>query len=810
MWKWKIGVVCLIVLAAGAALLAKGQLNRQVILLRNGTVIPVNHTWESGNDLFYENDTETHYVSRADIEFVGTRSLSQVLHAAGIDGTAALNRCVKFFDPLLEDGAVITGQAKFHLWIVPAALIGGVLLFVLRFLRSRYDKKPAPPKAAVVKEIVPELPNRNDIVRFFLNLYRHQVGESPDAPAEFAQLPSGPSPNLVYELRVKHESEWVKRRMTIGPLGDESSSKSKCFYVIFDQHLVVKVPPRPIRDFEAYVASIKKEGRIVERLAPRECIIPKVSVILSQVHEPPEASGVPADLLEEKYITWLRKFPEHQDYLKINGTFVFFMDLAQYYFLSHIIDGSHDLTAAIRAEIDATGDLIRQPAKFKERYAEENEAVGFEIRDLFNQCEAETRALLKQQGKSALVSPYRIQAWFLRYLETRDIGEIGDGLPAEFTPSIVAVFAGLFDKYRTSVKAYLDAVRGFCGRLVLDQNKLVIAGIITNLLDLLAWLGVKQVAMRDLKPDNLLVAGDPRCYPGFLRSPADYTLGIIDVETAVSWGAAGDGKLRQPLLGGTPYFATPSHLLPNTVIAACFAQPALILHMQDWQAVLVMIYKAATGELLLDRTAKMFVDIKAIIVNAMKQAEPIETHVEEISRMFWGSAAAEFRQRMKAKEAILRQVEVEIPPRARAMFVRTLKRDIASIEASIRRSVEAQPYFTSPGHRDRLLKSPHARICQIMEEVDSKMQAGAVSPESARATLRFLKSLATLKALVERKNQVASALEGGDRKMNSYDLLILMFNSVLKSMYREDWKPLAEEPAAMTCRPDELSLATTI
>jgi len=809
MWKWKIGVVCLMVLAAGATLLAKDQLNRKVILLQNGQVIPVNRTWESGSDIFYENDKQTHFVSRADIKFIGTQSLSQVLHAAGTDCAAALSRCTKYFAPLLEDGAVITH--KLNPWIVTAVLVFGLLLFSLRFLRSRFQKKPAPPKAPVLKEVVHELPTRTDIVRFFLNLYRHQVGESPDAPTEFAQLPSGPSQNLVYELRVKNENEWVKRRMTIGPLGEESSSKSKCFYVIFDQHLVVKVPPRPIRDFEEYVASIKKEGHIVERLAPKECIIPKVSVILSMVHEPPAASEAPADLLEEKYITWLRKFPEHQDYLKINGTFVFFMDLAQYYFLSHIIDESHDPTAAIRAEIDATGDLIRQPAKFKERYAEENEAVGFEIRDLFNQCEAEVRKLLKQQGKSSVVSPYRIQAWFLRYLETRDIGEISDGLPPDLAAPIGAVFASLFEKYRSSVNAYLAAVRGFCRRLVLEQNRLVMAGIITNLLDLLAWLGEKQVAMRDLKPDNLLVAGDPQCYPGFLRSAADYTLGIIDVETAVYWGGAEDGKIRQPLLGGTPYFATPSHLLPNTVLAACFAQPAVILHMQDWQAVLVMIYKAATGELLFDRTAKMFVEIKTIIISAMKQAQPIETHVEEISRMFWCSATAEFRARMKAQETTLRQVEVEIPRRAKAMFVRTLKRDIASIAASIQRSVQAQSYFPSPGHRDQLLKSPHARICHIMEEVESKMQAKVVSPESARATLRFLKNLTNLKALIERKTQLANALEGGNGKMSAYDLLILMFSSVLKSMYREEWKPLAEEPAAMTCRPDdELSLATTI
>jgi hypothetical protein len=147
MRKWKIGVVCLVILAVGAAVLAKDQLNRKVILLQDGKVIPVNRTWESGSDIFYENDKQTHFVSRADIKSIGTQSLAQVLQAAGTDCMAALNRCARYFDlcsrtarpsrssqgpPLDHDG-----RAGF-----------GVLLFSVRFVRSRY-RKNLPPKAPV-------------------------------------------------------------------------------------------------------------------------------------------------------------------------------------------------------------------------------------------------------------------------------------------------------------------------------------------------------------------------------------------------------------------------------------------------------------------------------------------------------------------------------------------------------------------------------------------------------------------------------------------------------------------------------------
>lgn len=813
MRKWKIGVVCLVVLAVGAAVLAKDHLNRKVILLRDGKVIPVNRIWDSGSDIFYENDKQTHFVSRADIKFIGTQSLAQVLQAAGTDCMAALTRCTRYFDPLLQDGAVITQQVKVHPWVTTAVLVFGVLLCSVTFMRSRFRKKPAPPKAPVIKETLPELPGRTDIVRFFLNLYRQQVGAGPEAPAEFSQLTAvSTGPNLVYELRVKHGGDWVKRRMTIGPLGEDSGSKSKCYYVIFDQHLVVKVPPKPVRDFEDYVASIKKEGHIVERLAPKECIIPKVSVILSQVHQLSPLMETPAEQLEEKYLAWLRKNPEHQDTLKINGTFVYFMDLSRYYFLSHIIDGLHDLGETLRTEVNSTAELIRYPAKFKERYGDENEAVGFEIRDLYHQCEADIRQLLKNSGKFSAVTAYRIQAWFVAYLEKRQIGEADPGLPPEMVAGITSIFMRLFEKYREPVDAYTRAIRSFARRLSLAQNRLPIAGILTNLLDLLAWLGVKQVAMRDLKPDNLLVAGDAQNYPAFLRAPSDYSLGFIDVETAVYFGKAEENNIRQPLLGGTPYYATPSHLFPNATLAACFGDTSRILHFQDWQAVLVMVFKAVTGELLFDRTAMNFADIKNRVITAMRQAEPLDPQLEEVSRIFWRSAAAEFRAKMKAAESALRFVEADIPQPTRTLFVQVLKRDIESISTTIQKLIDAQSWFPTAASREQLRKCSHGRIGQIMEELKAKSQAGNTPADSIRVRLHFLKHVSALKALVARKSQAVAAFESNTVcRMSAYDVLILMFNSVLKAMYREDWKTFAEESSNPTGPVhDELFLATTI
>jgi serine/threonine protein kinase len=599
--------------------------------------------------------------------------------------------------------------------------------------------------------------------------------------------------------------------MSIGPLGEESGSKSTCYYVIFDQHLVVKIPPKPIRHFEDYVAGLKKERHIVERLAPRECIVPTVSVILDRVHPIPAGAGPDAEAREETHIAWLRQTPVSQEHLKINGSFAYFMDLSQHRFLGHIIDALHDVSEAVRTEINAAPDIIRHPGKFKDRYVSENESVGFEIRDLYNQCEAEISRQLKQQGHSALISPYRIQKWFLQYLETRRMGDLGKEISTELAASIGYVFDAHFQKFQSSVDAFHAAVRRYAARLALEQNLPVVSGIITHLLGLLGDLYAKRVALRDLKPDNMLVAGDPERYPAFLRSPRDYSLGIIDVETGVYYGGDGEGKVRQPLLGGTPYYATPSHLMPNTVIQHCFGDPGRILHFQDWQAVIVMIYRTVTGELLFDRTAQQFVEIKAEVLRALKEHRPLEEIVAELSRGFWQYAVEEFRSGMRSREEALRQVEVEIPSGARRLFQKAVQRDAASVAEAIRRLVSSQPHVPSEAGRDQLLKCTHAQICRFMQDIEFRAKAGALSADSAQRALQCFKKLINLKALHERKAHLCTLLEADPARLNTYDLLMFMFNLVLKAMYREDWKPLAEEPAAVTCRPDdELSLSTTV
>ena len=78
----------------------------------------------------------------------------------------------------------------------------------------------------------------------------------------------------VFELGIKGNNDWISRRMSIAPLGEDSGSKSKCFYVIYDTHMVVKIPPEPVTDVAKYIRDIRREVQITSQLAPVACIVP--------------------------------------------------------------------------------------------------------------------------------------------------------------------------------------------------------------------------------------------------------------------------------------------------------------------------------------------------------------------------------------------------------------------------------------------------------------------------------------------------------------------------------------------------------
>lgn len=779
--------------------------DKEIIIFNDGTHKTVDQTWLSGDSLFYEIDNQIDFLELAQIKTYGKRKIRHVF--LGIKGAiiANLNRLENGINPFLEKKHI---PIELNLTNPLTLLALFLFLLVMIWLRrvTGANSKDAPElddQQQSNDESKDEPPTRLDIVRFFLKVFKHQIGADANAPAEFVPLMSKTTgPNHIYELRVKHLEDWVKRRMTIGPLGEESGSKSKCYYVIYDVHMVVKIPARPIRDFEEYVGSIKKEVRIVNKLIPKECIIPKVSVILGLIHSFPYSADIPPERLEERYIDWLRKSSEYQDFLKINSTFIFIMDLSKNYFLSHILDELHDIKNLIAREIVENASIIWDPAKFKGRYGTENDAI-FEIRNIFNRCEINIRRLLDKAGVKNAVPAFQIQNWFYQHLAATPIAKDAEGYPANFIAGLNRLLnksmrdnSNLVDIYRKTIKDYIY-------RSSFEQNKIRIAAVTANLLDILAWFGQKKVSMRDLKPDNLFVAGDPARYPLFLNSTEDFTIGIIDVETAVDFEKSRYTKVKQPMLGGTPYYATPSHFIKNDVLAFKFNNLGKILHLQDWHATLIMIYKVVTGGLLFEQTARLFSEVRNLMVKANRPDGHRSDVFEEASRIFWHSAVSEFQAKIGESEKSLKAVQVNLPDTVEQMFEKVLAKEKKSIVRDIKTCVDSQRIFEKDQVRSLLTKCSYARTCQFKTDLEKRAKSSE-NPSTSRAdAIAFLHKLADLKALFGQHVYVQNLLSQSQAEMSAYDVLIFMFNVVFHNMYRSDWAPLFGEAVIGCDMPDE-------
>ena len=744
---------------------------------------------------FYDVDGEQYLIDKNEVKSVGKADKQYYVTRIKTISSEIIDNTTSYFRSFSND----TSVAIKHTFPVVLIILGVTMLVLLVLMLVRATTGSVKDPAEIDEESIEEETEDDeitqaDIVEYFLKIFKLQIEAPSDAPTKVVRLSSKPSgPNHIYELRISDRGTWVKRRLTIGPLGEDTGSKSKCFYVIYDVHLVVKIPTRPIDDFDQYIESINKESHIVDKLAPKECVIPKVSVMLNLIRKSPESDHMSPEKLEEHYITYLQKNPDYQNNLKIKNSFIYFMDFSKFYFMGNIISNLHDLEESIPAEIIENPEAFGDAAIFRGRYGKQNEPVFYEIREVYTSCEARIRKYVENSGETAPISLFRIQNWFLTHLAGREVNPKESGLPPKLVHGLNRLIQKVIDAKKDEVASYRRTIREYVFKIHLEQNKPQMAGIITNLLDLLAWLREKQVSMRDLKPDNLLVAGDPSKYPGFLRSPEEYSLGIIDVETAVDFERSKYKKTRQPLLGGTPFYATPSHFFLNEILNQAFNNFRKILHYQDWHAMVVMIFKVVTDDLLFQQTAKLFGYVKDKIRDSHDDSTRQVEVIKEISKTFWDSALNEFKEKMAAKEDSLISVQVDIPDNVKQLFKKILKHDRKSTVEKINTCIEAQVAFQSPKSRELLQKSSHAKIVQFKKHLKNKFKSSPNPSVDAAAVLEFLDHLIQLKQYSDQQKRTAQFISKSNATMSAYDLLTFMFYAVYHTMFNEQWQNVCED-----------------
>ena len=687
-------------------------------------------------------------------------------------------------------------------WVVPPLFVLIALLLCFRiilvmkeqFKRSETvrvsHETPSAPEALVIVED-PDLELKESIVKFFLDIYKHRLRALKGDPAEIRLVDAQSfAPNYIYELRVMKGGDWHTRRMTIGPIGEETGSRSKCFYVIYDYHIVIKIPPVPINDLNKYTEILKKERGIVRQLSMRECIVPGASVVLKLIQRFSRRADLALEGGEDDYMKLLNIFSELQKYLRIGDTFAFFMDLSKYYFLGHIIQSLHDVEKKVHEEIHRQSEVVGDFSKFEDRYGREDIPFFLEIEKLYTTYESGLKKLLPQFNIASSPSRDQIKKWFFLHLVGDRVTEVENNFEAQFIVELNRFIDGIISQNHSTIHAYRESVKKSIHTTAFTQNKASMESIVTNLLELLAHLKKKRVSMRDLKPDNLLVAGDRDRYPGFLANPEEYKIGLIDVETAVILANSGSRDIEQPPLGGTPQYATPSHFFSNEVLAHRYGRLSMVLHLQDWHGVIGIIYRTITGLPLFEKTAK----ILTTIIKTMGEYKGKEKeHFHSVNEMFWNSAVAEFGEKLTAREETLKSLSITVLDQARKMFRGFVLEEKRTTGDQIQQCVNSRTVPMSARDRQVLLNCSYKKTNQLRKRWENTTTAQARPGIDKSQILSLLEELAKRKLQLERQEKMLKLLEHSGVEISAHELLEFMFELVLNRMYGEEREWLVVE-----------------
>lgn len=678
-----------------------------------------------------------------------------------------------------------------------------------------------PKKALAVSEPVetsgqgPDFKVVTDIAKLFTDIVRQHLAATPDTPSRISLCEQDPSRSkYVFDLQIQLPGGWKSRRMTIGRIGAESGSRSKCFYVIFDDYLVVKVPPEAITDLRDYIDSLKKEAVIAKQLELRECIIPRVSTIIKYVDDTLEGKTDLIDAREEIAMKLLFRHPRLTNYLKVGETFAYFMDMSRYYFLQDVIAALHDPSHLL-------ADEINKHAKSNWKFSQHSANYDQEAAPLFQAMEtvyAKYVAAVEDLFASEQV-PFTAARHLLNgYFAARLLGEdqkFGAALPPLLLNRLARLTGETLTAHEALVARYRQTVGQLCDELLFLRSKAPVEGVVANLLELLAHIGAKGVALRDLKPDNLLVAGDRQHYPAFLSRPDEYKIGLIDIETAVIFGTPPGRQIEQPQLGGTPQYATPSHFFTNVLLAKMYGDLHPTLHLQDWHGMTGVIYKVITNRFLFEKTARIVPAIVGKINNSPRYDHGAQLSVAvAASRLFWEEAEKEFVEKTGSARGRLEKVEIRMPAAATTMFQTRLSENAHQTAGRIKTCIAGQTVYSSEKGRQALLQGSSSEIAQLIrqwQKVDDSRPT--LLPHQPQA-LELLRRLAPLKAQHENLTQTLAQLAKPSPRISARLLLNSMFAVVKNHMVKDDWPVLSgrdeDQPLTTDVKPtSEATVATT-
>jgi len=785
-------LICLAVLAAAGSFAYQHIYKNQVILLKDNRAIITKESWIVGDSIFYKTEDDTHSINMDLVADVKQRGIFNKGYGIVVIIKHHLAPWKRKSLEIVSQAPIEKGELKKLAPTIGAVIIGLLFCIAIYFL-VKYFAGVMNKRKALIEESENPVKNARQyqgpeqIAQFFLSVFKAQKGVEPSAEASFRAVDSRrPGNNYIYELRVNCDGDWATRRMTVGPIGEDSGSRSTCYYVIYDDHMVIKISPNPLTDFDKYIQTINRDNRIAKKLSPRECLVPRLSVILKKIHPLHEGAKLPIELMEGKYVQMLEGNTELQNYLKIGDGFAHFMDLSRYFFLGHILHRIHNIEDKVISEISHHPGLLWNPGDFEARYGSKHVDICERLSPVYTSFYNRCYDILQQHHIDGTVSEFTIKEWFLVYLSGRKLSATDFDTKPHLASEMNASILKLFVDKRQPVRNYRQMVHAFVITRNLKLHNAQISSMIINLLNLLFWLGEKKLAMRDLKPDNLFIAGNPSKFPQFLESAKMYSIGLIDIETTVSYDISDKNTIWQPPLGGTPSYATPTHQLKNDTIQSVYTDLPLILHLQDWYATVGMIYQTVIGERLFEKTARNLLNLKKTIrAQSRKSGNPLAV-LKDVSHSFWQMALAEFGMKTRKNENILKFIRLIVNPESKGMLLDIFADTHQCISESIRKLIRSQTVFTSDRIQKSLYSAPPLKIHHF--RIKFKEEKGKQIPPGKRdAALKVLDDLVVLKRQSEQLILTSNLLKESISIVSSFDLLKAMFIVVLVQMHQNCW-----------------------
>ncbi len=516
------------------------------------------------------------------------------------------------------------------------------------------------------------IPEIDRIVKFFLHIFHLQSGGAGEMemPGAYELVSADSDPLRIYELRIPLASSFKTRRMSIRRIGESVESKSTCYVVTYDDLLVIKIPPFPLADFNKYLENIHFELEIGKRLSPWvHCLTPTLSCILKKIPEIAGKISKEASDTESAYVELLTKEPRYQGNLKIGDRFAYFMSLSKHPFFNQVIEKIHGTPQWVYEEIYKHSRIFMNLDAFESIYGELHMELYDRIHAMIKAFRLKVDAMLTLYGDYPAIPDFLKEEWIFAALARQPVHLKMEDLPPEFLEDVHNLIQSFIDENKTTVADYQKTVSTYVRKKNFEKNRRRMEALVINILELIYRLKGSCIAIRDLKPDNILIMSDLSDVYAHLSDPEKYKLGLIDVETAVDFSQKDPNRIQQPMLAGTSVYMTPAHIFKNETLTELFGKNiGRVFYMQDWFAAIAMMFDVVTGQWLFRKTAKLIPEIARERKKSQQNRQSLPDIYKNASLIFWKTAEAELSAGIQKHIDLFQWIHLTLPEHIIEMF----------------------------------------------------------------------------------------------------------------------------------------------